>query len=193
METLHKLAFWVVRKWYGILLAHFAFFAATYLLIWQVIEPMGIPDVIDSLGCRSPLNTRIFWHLAGTFAVSPMLTTLFDALVKRKLWRTPELMLRVEQEIALRIGNTANNVFEAMRISGNFQVLEAYYWTRNARINVTDQLQDKIRHGKLTVLADNSLGGDPEAGVSKKLTIRYLEGELIKVRTIQENDSVSLP
>lgn len=193
MKLFHTISFWIVKKWYGILVAQVVLFAAVYLTIWQIIEPMGIPDTLLQAGCDFPFNKRVFWHLVLTLSVAPLLTSLLDAAVRRKLWRSPELMLKVEREFAAHLGNTADNVVEAMRLPGAFHVLEAQYWSPKNRIEVTHAVRGKVVDGKLTVTADNTLGGDPELGAGKFLTVRYQHGDRIKTKSIRENESMSLP
>ena len=193
MDLFHSLSFWIVRKWYGILVAQAILFLAVFLALWQFLEPMGVPDTLSRPDCGFPFNKRIFWHLFLTLAVAPILTSILDAVVRRRLWNSPELMLKLEVEFAAKLGNTEQNVFDAMRLPGTFQILEAFYWSRNSRIDVSKALRDKVVEGKLTVKADNSLGGDPEAGASKSLSVRYLDGDRIKVKTARENETISLP
>jgi hypothetical protein len=102
-------------------------------------------------------------------------------------------MLKVEREFAAHLGNTDANVVDSMRLPGVFHVLEAQYWTAKNRIDVTRAVREKVVDGKLTVTADNALGGDPEIGAGKFLTIRYQDGERIKAKTIRENETLSLP
>lgn len=193
VSLFQSVSFWIVKKWYGILVAQGILFAAVYLTIWQIIEPFGLPDTLLEPGCGFPFNRRVFWHLVLTLSISPLLTSILDAAVRRKLWRSPELMRKVEREFASHLGNTADNVIEPMRLPGVFHVLEAQYWSPKNRIDVTMAVRNKVEDGKLTVTADNALGGDPGLGAGKSLTVRYQYGDRILVRTIREGETMSLP
>jgi hypothetical protein len=188
-----KISLWITRKWYGILVAYFIIFAAVYLLIWQLLEPIGIADTFRGGGCAYPLNRRFFWHFNATLILAPMITILIDALMKRSMWRNRHSMAGVREQIAQRLGNTEAGVLDERGPSGPLHILKAVYWTPNNKVDVTDAVQAKILHDRLTVKADDSLGGDPEIGVEKQLTIRYEAGGGILEKTIRENESMTLP
>jgi hypothetical protein len=188
-----RISLWITKKWYGIFIAYFIIFAAIYLLIWQILEPVGIADTFRGSGCAYPLNRRFFWHFNATMILSPMVTILIDALMKRSMWRNRRSMMSVRAQIAQRLGNNETSVLEEHQASGTFEILKAVYWTRNSKVDVTEAVRSKIHHNSLTVTADDSLGGDPEFAAEKQLTIRYEAGGVILEKTLWENETVTLP
>jgi hypothetical protein len=187
------ISLWITKKWYGILIAYLLIFAAIYLLIWQILEPVGIADTFRGGGCGYPLNRRIFWHFNATMILAPMVTILFDAFMKRTMWRNRNSLVNVREQIAQRLGNSEASVLEEHQASGPFQVVKAVYWTRNSKVDVTEAVRSKIHHNRLTVTADDTLGGDPEFAAEKQLTIRYEVGGVILEKTLWENETVTLP
>ncbi|MCC7493831.1 MAG: DUF3395 domain-containing protein [Fimbriimonadaceae bacterium] len=60
-------------------------------------------------------------------------------------------------------------------------------------VDVTRQLQERVREGALTVRADNSLAGDPANLVVKQLLVEYTLDGVAHRRMVQENDLLSIP
>jgi hypothetical protein len=73
------------------------------------------------------------------------------------------------------------------------QIIKAEYWTDNKRMDVTDELQDRVRGDNLKAVASNNLKGDPEFGQTKHLTIEYNFGGVIMTNEFRENDMIVLP
>jgi hypothetical protein len=73
------------------------------------------------------------------------------------------------------------------------EIVKAEYWTENTRMDVTDELQDRIRGHKLKAMASNNIKGDPEFGQVKHLTIEYRFGGVTRTNEFQEGDVIVLP
>ena len=73
------------------------------------------------------------------------------------------------------------------------EILKAEYWTDHLRMDVTDELQDRIRGDSLKAVASNNLKGDPEFGQVKHLTIEYKFGGVTRTNEFREGDLVVLP
>ena len=74
-----------------------------------------------------------------------------------------------------------------------FELVRAEYWTPNARLDVTDELRDRIRGDSLKAMASNNLKGDPEFGQVKHLTVEYRVGGVTLTNEFREGDVIVLP
>lgn len=84
--------------------------------------------------------------------------------------------------------NSANN-----SSGSKLQILRAVYGTDNAQVDVTDELQDRIRGDQLKAIASNNIKGDPEFGKTKQLTIAYSYAGVIFTNQFTEGAFVQLP
>ena len=73
------------------------------------------------------------------------------------------------------------------------QIIKAEYWTDHQRMDVTGELQDRVRGDNLKAVASNNLKGDPEFGQTKHLTIEYNFGGVTRTNEFRENDMIVLP
>ncbi len=73
------------------------------------------------------------------------------------------------------------------------EILKAEYWTDHTRMDVTDELQDRIRGDGLKAVASNNIKGDPEFGQTKHLTIEYRFGGVTRTNEFREGDAIVLP
>jgi hypothetical protein len=73
------------------------------------------------------------------------------------------------------------------------QIIKAEYWTDNQRMDVTDELQDRVRGDNLKAVASNNLNGDPEFGQVKHLTIEYSIGGVTLTNEFREGEMVVIP
>jgi hypothetical protein len=90
--------------------------------------------------------------------------------------------------------NRAQRQNSASDSSGSkLQILRAVYGTDNAQLDVTDELQDRIRGDQLKAIASNNIKGDPEFGQVKHLTIEYSYGGVTFTNQFTENAFVQLP
>ena len=60
-------------------------------------------------------------------------------------------------------------------------------------MDVTDELQDRIRGDNLKAVAGNDIKGDPEYGQTKHLTIEYRFGGITRTNEFREGDVIVLP
>jgi hypothetical protein len=73
------------------------------------------------------------------------------------------------------------------------EIIKAEYWTDHTRMDVTDELQDRIRGDSLKAMASNNIKGDPEFGQVKHLTIEYRFGGVTRTNEFREGDVIVLP
>lgn len=73
------------------------------------------------------------------------------------------------------------------------EILKAEYWTDHTNMDVTGELQDRIRGDGLKAVAGNNIKGDPEFGQTKHLTIVYRFGGVTRTNAFREGDVVVLP
>jgi len=81
----------------------------------------------------------------------------------------------------------------AANAASQLEIIKAEYWTVNSRMDVTDELQDRVRGDSLKATAGNHLKGDPEFGQTKHLTIVYRFGGLLKTNEFREGEFVVVP
>ena len=74
-----------------------------------------------------------------------------------------------------------------------FEILEAGYGTDRTNMDVSAELGDRIRGGRLKIIASNQLAGDPDLGNVKSLTVVYRFGGAIQTNQFREGDVVLLP
>jgi len=77
--------------------------------------------------------------------------------------------------------------------SSQLEIVKAEYWTDHTRMDVTGELQDRIRGDSLKAMAGNNIKGDPEFGQSKHLTIEYRFGGVTRTNEFREGDVIVLP
>ncbi len=73
------------------------------------------------------------------------------------------------------------------------QIIKAEYWTQNQRMDVTGELQDRVRGDNLKAYANNSINGDPEFGQVKHLTVEYSFGGVTRTNEFGEGQIIVLP
>ncbi len=75
---------WLERHWWGLIVAHIIVLSIVYVVIWQIAEPLGIPDDFANLPELS--KTRGFFHLVLTIIIGAYITLILDLLLRRKKW-----------------------------------------------------------------------------------------------------------
>jgi len=73
------------------------------------------------------------------------------------------------------------------------QILKAEYWTDNARLDITEELRERILDDQLKAIADNGIKGDPEFGQVKHLTIEYSFAGVAMTNQFKEGDLMVIP
>ncbi len=74
-----------------------------------------------------------------------------------------------------------------------FQVLQASYGTDHTNLDVSAELNDRIRNGSVKAIANNNLAGDPDFGIVKSLTVVYRSGGTVMTNQFREGDVIILP
>jgi len=73
------------------------------------------------------------------------------------------------------------------------EILSGVYGTPEKQIDITDLLKKKVIDEKLKIKVSNEIGGDPDYGKQKKLTIKYkYRGEEIE-KSFIENEEMEIP
>lgn len=78
---------WLRRNWWGLIVAYLLLLIGIYLLIWQLAEPLGIPDTIETLPPFT--KSRIFLHLVLTFLVAPHIALVLDLITRFRSFQNP--------------------------------------------------------------------------------------------------------
>ena len=73
------------------------------------------------------------------------------------------------------------------------EILQAEYWTTNAKFDVTGELTARLNTNGPPAVANNDLKGDPELGVTKRLTVVYRVGGVTLTNEFREGQPVILP
>jgi hypothetical protein len=80
---------------------------------------------------------------------------------------------------------------------GKLHIVQALYGVlvpRSAEaVDVTSQLRERVRDGRLSVRADNSLAGDPAPDVVKQLWVEYAVGGQVFTKTVDEGQLLTIP
>jgi len=79
---------WLKREWWGLIPAHFIVVCITYLLLWQIVEPLGIYDKIENL--LGFFGSRVFTHLALTLFFAAYITLILDLCLRRQITNIPQ-------------------------------------------------------------------------------------------------------
>ena len=99
--------------------------------------------------------------------------------------------LKRENHIAIVETAIAN---EAITVGkSQFEIINAVYWTSNAKIDVTEELRKRIVDNKLDEIASNEIKGDPDVGTKKKLTIKYNFDGITVMKEFTEGERIILP
>ena len=76
---------WLQRNWWGITIAYLIVFVTIYLAIWQLAEPLGVPDEIEKF--PQFVSSRVFIHLLITFVIAAYVTLFLDIGLRRIYWQ----------------------------------------------------------------------------------------------------------
>jgi hypothetical protein len=106
---------------------------------------------------------------------------------------------------ALASGHTTQNTGQVATTDkgrasteSQLQILKAEYWTDNARLDVTEELRQRLSFvanlgDQVKMFADNGLKGDPDFGQVKHLTVEYLLAGVPMTNVFREGDAIVLP
>lgn len=77
---------------------------------------------------------------------------------------------------------------------GNWLVINAQYGRKGVGADVTRKVQSMVKNHQLDIKVNNSnLGGDPNVGADKYLTIKYTYQGQTHVKVCKEGDRCQLP
>ena len=76
---------------------------------------------------------------------------------------------------------------------GNLVIISASYGYGDHRVDVSQQLNDAIKDGKLHALVGNQLAGDPYPNVVKDLVLEYKFRDQMFQRAMKEGETLDLP
>ncbi len=77
--------------------------------------------------------------------------------------------------------------------ASELRIVRAIYWTPRHYYDVTEELRQMIVDNKISISVTNDIKGDPEEKEIKKLTVRYLYGDMIGTKKIDEYQTLILP
>jgi hypothetical protein len=90
---------WLEEHWLGLPLAYIIIIALTYIALWQLAEPLGIPGSIDGLEQLAGLTKyRFFFHIVLTFLIGAHVTLILEGLFRRKLWTSYQVKYQAHIE-----------------------------------------------------------------------------------------------
>jgi hypothetical protein len=96
--------------------------------------------------------------------------------------------------LAQGAGYTAQRDWRDERHGHGLQVVQALYGTPGHQMVVTGRLQDMVREGRLSVRVNNeTMGGDPDPGQRKQLSVVYRHHGQEQTITVPEGDQLNLP
>lgn len=133
----------------------------------------------------------IIWILAifivtlivGLFALH------FSSLQKKETLASKEDVLEEMERLAQRYDKHAYIASEENSII----IVAAQYGSINNSIDVTKNLIECVKDGKLNIVASNRNFGDPHPGVKKKLQVRYMINGQEESKEWPENSIVNIP
>jgi hypothetical protein len=163
MENLRIARRWLQEHWMGLIATYLLVLVMTYLAIWQIGEPVGISDNLDTL--PSWMRRRIVFHLILTLLISSHITLILEVLFRRKIWRASvqDQKLRCEDYgIEILFPETGQIVEQHFEVIGTFEKkphpeslklfvidIDNQYWpqSENIRFDVTVQMvYELIQH-----------------------------------------------
>src|SRR5436853_289187 len=106
----------------------------------------------------------------------------------------PNHCARIRAEVRAALENRRKADRAARRAANangsQLEIIKAEYWTDHTRMDVTEELQDRIRGDSLKAMASNNIKGDPEFGQVKYLTIEYRFGSVTRSKEFREGDVI---
>ncbi|HTR43503.1 MAG TPA: glycosyl hydrolase [Pseudomonadales bacterium] len=111
----------------------------------------------------------------------------------------PNVVKQLRVEYDLGGSNEALEVREngSLVVPESATIVKALYGeldTTNRIVDLTEKLESLVKHGRLSVRADNALvGNDPTPNIPKELRVDYLLNSVTKQITVPENEMLELP
>lgn len=72
---------WLQKHWWGLVVAYFLILCSLYVLIWTVIEPLGIPDRFTQI--PDIVSRRIFLHLILSVILASHITLALELFIRK--------------------------------------------------------------------------------------------------------------
>ncbi len=72
----------ILKDWWGLLVGLVIILTLTYVTLWTIAEPLGIPDQLDGLP-----KSRGIYHILITLLVGAYITLALELWARRKAWR----------------------------------------------------------------------------------------------------------
>jgi hypothetical protein len=94
-----------------------------------------------------------------------------------------------EEELVEMVADTKETASTAPKL----EILKAEYWTPKARLDVTQELRNKIVDNRLIEFANNAIKRDPDEGTVKKLTIEYKFDGITVTKEFTEGEKMVIP
>jgi hypothetical protein len=134
----------------------------------------------------------VFILLTAVFAAFALYFHCHSFAVIRKIKTSGTVKsLRSENEEELTEGIAPSK--QATSDTPRLEILKAEYWTPNARLDVTQELRDRIVDDRLIEYADNTIKSDPDKGRGKKLTIEYRFDGITVTKEFTEGEKMIIP
>ncbi len=73
---------WIARNPYGIIVTFLVMFSVVYIILWEITEPINIPDNILNL-----VNKRYYWYMNFTIILSFILTIILEIIFRKTYWK----------------------------------------------------------------------------------------------------------
>jgi hypothetical protein len=86
--SLKKAERWLRKHWAGLLIAYLLVCPVVYFAIWAIIEPLGIPDVIDADSIPAILKHRGFAHVMLTLLIGSHIVLILELAFRWKTWKS---------------------------------------------------------------------------------------------------------
>lgn len=103
---------WLLRTWWGSLIAYAVLVAAAYGAIWAGIEPLNLPETFQ--GTPWPLNKRWFYHVTLAVLAGAHATLISDLWLRRRTWPRIDSSTRDVPDILVRSCDSREAVYGAI-------------------------------------------------------------------------------
>lgn len=127
-------------------------------------------------------SSAFVWGCLAGLIVAPALLLVFASLMG--LWT--RLQARELDPDAVRAADSGSRAKE-------LSIIQAKYGANDAWVDVTRQLEKRVKDGTLSIQASNAIAGDPIFGTPKRLVVEYeIDGER-KSKTVREGGTLRIP
>lgn len=131
---------WLRKSWWGLAVAYGIVLVASYLTIWQLAEPIGIPDTMDTV--PGWVKTRFFFHVVAAVVIGAHATLILDILIRRSDESRQSTSLLVARERFQHLNKALRHL---VQVQADFRVRQ---WSLTYRVNKNG---DDLLHEELAV------------------------------------------